>query len=146
MNRAAALFCIVAVCGAAGGVTAFRGHNGSGLSPATLQRTMRSSTLESPADLVLTNGRIYTGDAKLPWASAVVIRGETIVAVAATDADLKSFIGPKTRVIDLRGVGRDSGISAHMATRGAAWVIDQALQVVAHADGDTTGGGRPCRA
>jgi hypothetical protein len=49
-----------------------------------------------------------------------------------------------TRVIDLRGVGRDSGISAHMATRGAAWVIDQALQVVAHADGDTTAGGRPC--
>lgn len=51
-----------------------------------------------------------------------------------------------TRVIDLRGVSRDEGISAHMATRGAAWVIDQALQVVAHAEGDTTAGGRPCRA
>ena len=120
MNRAAALFCMVAVCGAAGGVTAFRGHNGSGLSPATLQRTMRSSTLESPADLVLTNGRIYTGDAKLPWASAVVIRGETIVAVVATDADLKSFIGPKTRVIDLRGQFAMPGFNdAHVHLAGA---------------------------
>ncbi|HWZ57939.1 MAG TPA: hypothetical protein VNW46_03100 [Gemmatimonadaceae bacterium] len=51
-----------------------------------------------------------------------------------------------TRVIELKGMGRDSGLSAHMATRGAAWLIDQSLQSVAHVDGDTTNGGRPCRA
>jgi hypothetical protein len=51
-----------------------------------------------------------------------------------------------TRVIELKGMGRDSGLSAHMATRGAAWLIDQSLQSVAHADGDTTNAGRPCKA
>jgi hypothetical protein len=51
-----------------------------------------------------------------------------------------------TRVIDLKGVPRDSGLSTHMATRSAAWVIDQSLQAVAHAEGDTTNGGRPCHA
>jgi len=51
-----------------------------------------------------------------------------------------------TRVIELKGMGRDSGLSAHMATRGAAWLIDQSLQSVAHADGDTTKAGRPCKA
>jgi predicted amidohydrolase YtcJ len=81
---------------------------------------MRASTLESPADLVLTNGRIYTGDAQQPWASAVAIRGETIVAVSAPDADLKSFIGPKTRVIDLHGQFAMPGFNdAHVHLAGA---------------------------
>jgi len=56
-----------------------------------------------PADLILTNGKIYTVDSSHPWAGAVAIRGETIAAVAGTDAELKSLVGPKTRVIDLHG-------------------------------------------
>jgi len=51
-----------------------------------------------------------------------------------------------TRVIELKGMARDSGPSAQMATRGAAWLIDQSLQAIAHADGDTTNAGRPCHA
>jgi hypothetical protein len=51
-----------------------------------------------------------------------------------------------TRQIDLNGVPRDSGLSAHMATRSAAWLIDQSLQAVAQASGDTANGGRPCHA
>ena len=81
---------------------------------------MRASTPEAPAGLALTNGRIYTGDAKHPWASAVAIRGETIVAVAATDADLQSFIGPKMRAIDLRGQFAMPGFNdAHVHLAGA---------------------------
>jgi predicted amidohydrolase YtcJ len=64
---------------------------------------MRPSTPDVLADLVLMNGRIYTGDVTQAWANAVTIRGESIVAVPGPNADLKSFIGPKTRVIDLRG-------------------------------------------
>ncbi|HYL68987.1 MAG TPA: amidohydrolase [Candidatus Limnocylindria bacterium] len=81
---------------------------------------MRATTPEAPADLVLTNGRIYTGNAKLPWASAIAIREETIAAVAAPDADLKTFIGLKTRVIDLRGQFAMPGFNdAHVHLAGA---------------------------
>jgi predicted amidohydrolase YtcJ len=81
---------------------------------------MGASMPEAPADLVLTNGRIYTLEVKHPWASAVAIRGESIAAVAGPDADLKSFIGPKTRVIDLRGQFAMPGFNdAHVHLAGA---------------------------
>jgi predicted amidohydrolase YtcJ len=57
---------------------------------------------DAPADLVLTNGVIYTGEAERPRAQAVALRGEWIVAVGA-NADVQLLIGPKTRVIDLHG-------------------------------------------
>jgi hypothetical protein len=120
MNRAAALLSIAAFCGAVCGVAAISDHNSSKLSPATHQRAMRATTPEAPADLVLTNGRIYTGNAELPLVSAIAIRGETIVAVAAPDADLKSFIGPKSRVIDLHGQFAMPGFNdAHVHLAGA---------------------------
>src|ERR1700758_4229908 len=75
---------------------------------AQLSRTTEQpSPLQPPADLVLTNGKIYTGLAAQPWASAVAIRGEFIAAIASAgaegDAQIKSWLGPKTRVIDLHG-------------------------------------------
>jgi hypothetical protein len=54
--------------------------------------------------------------------------------------------GADTHVIELKGVGRDAGLSTPMATRSAAWLIDQSLQSVAHASGDTSNAGRPCHA
>ncbi len=51
-----------------------------------------------------------------------------------------------TRVIELKGLGRDTTLTAHMSTRGAAWLIDQVTQSVAHATGDTVAAGRPCHA
>src|ERR1700729_2029306 len=78
---------------------------------AQLSRTAaQASPLQPPADLVLTNGKIYTGLAAQPWASAVAIRGESVVAISGAaiassgadgDAQMKSWLGPKTRVIDL---------------------------------------------
>jgi predicted amidohydrolase YtcJ len=73
---------------------------------AQLSRTAaQPSPLQPPADLVLTNGRIYTGLAAQSWASAVAIRGESIIAIAGADSDaeVKSWVGPKTHVIDLHG-------------------------------------------
>jgi hypothetical protein len=42
-----------------------------------------SATLAAPAaaDLVLTNARVFTGDPARPWAEAVAIKGERIIAV-----------------------------------------------------------------
>jgi predicted amidohydrolase YtcJ len=121
MNRAAALFPLLAISGIACGLAAFEWHRGEGSNPAGVPHTMSATTPDSPADLMLTNGRIYTGNANHPWASAVAIRGEAIAAVAEPDADLKSFIGPKTRVIDLHGQFAMPGFNdahVHLASAG----------------------------
>ncbi len=57
---------------------------------------------ERPADLVLTGGRIATMDAARSWASSIAVRDGRIVAVG-TDGLVRPFIGPSTRVIELRG-------------------------------------------
>jgi predicted amidohydrolase YtcJ len=57
---------------------------------------------ENPADLILTGGRIWTGDEERPWADAVAIRGDRILAVGS-DADVRRLEGTGTRSIDLAG-------------------------------------------
>ncbi len=54
------------------------------------------------ADLLVTNANIHTIDQKRPTATSMAVMGDRIVAVGS-DADTKSFIGPKTRVIDAKG-------------------------------------------
>jgi len=49
-----------------------------------------------------------------------------------------------TRVVELKGIGRDTVLTAHMSNRGAAWMVDQVTQSIAHSVGDTTAAGRPC--
>jgi predicted amidohydrolase YtcJ len=76
----------------------------------------------TPADLVLRNGDIYTVNAAQPRAQAIAIRGETIVAVS-TSAEIKKWIGPKTRVIDLHGRFAMPGFNdahTHLASGGMA--------------------------
>jgi len=53
-----------------------------------------------PADLVLTNGRVYTLDASRPWAEGLAIAGDRIAAVGTT-AEVRKLAGPRTRIIDL---------------------------------------------
>ena len=54
------------------------------------------------ADLVITNAKVHTMDAKHAMAMSVAVVGNKIVAVGS-DADTKSMIGTKTRVIDAKG-------------------------------------------
>ncbi len=61
-----------------------------------------TSAAEEPADLVLRNAVIHTVDAERPRAEAVAVRGNRIVAVG-TSAEIAPFVGPKTRVMELRG-------------------------------------------
>src|ERR1700719_960684 len=98
---------------------------------AAARRAQLSRTTEKPSplqpltDLVLTNGRIYTGLVAQPWASAVAIRGESIIAIAGADSDaeVKSWIGAKTRVIDLHGRFAMPGFNdAHVHLAAGAYV------------------------
>jgi predicted amidohydrolase YtcJ len=54
------------------------------------------------ADVVLTNGNIITLRSDGDRAQAVAITGETILAVG-NDAEVRKYVGPGTKVIDLQG-------------------------------------------
>lgn len=54
------------------------------------------------ADLVISGGKVYTVDDKVPVAEAVAVSNGRIVFVGSA-ADAKAFIGTKTEVIDLKG-------------------------------------------
>ncbi len=90
-----------------------------------------------PADLILRNAQVYTVEDSQPWASAVVIRGNEIVAVLEDDMESERYIGPSTRVIDLGGQFVMPGfIDAHVHFAGySAQQHDIQLMHVANDDG-----------
>lgn len=55
-----------------------------------------------PADLVLTNGVVVTLDDARPRASALAVREGRLVAVGS-EAEVRAFVGPRTRRRDLKG-------------------------------------------
>lgn len=54
------------------------------------------------ADLILSGGKVFTGDGSRPWAESVAIRGDRIVAVGSV-AEVRALAGPSTRVVELAG-------------------------------------------
>lgn len=54
------------------------------------------------ADLVLTNGKVWTGDPARPEGQAIAVWRDRVLAVG-TDAEVKPLVGPATKVIDLKG-------------------------------------------
>ncbi len=61
-----------------------------------------STSLAAPPDLLLTNGHLFTADPTKPWAEALAISGNRIVAVG-TSSELSALAGPATTRIDLDG-------------------------------------------
>jgi predicted amidohydrolase YtcJ len=57
----------------------------------------------APADLVLRNGKIVTMNSAAPAAQAMAVTGDRIAAIGS-DADIKQWVGPATKVIDLHGM------------------------------------------
>ena len=55
-----------------------------------------------PATLILSGGKIFTADSLRPWAEALAIRGERIVAVGTT-AEVRRWANKSTREIPLEG-------------------------------------------
>jgi len=70
---------------------------------ALLALTAACSSPEPPsASLVVTGARVWTGDPGMPWAEAVAVAGETIIAVGSA-GDVAPLIGESTEVIEAEG-------------------------------------------
>ena len=61
-----------------------------------------AQTAITPADTVVVHARIYTVNEKQPWAEALAIRGERIIAVG-TGREIAAYRGSSTHVIDAGG-------------------------------------------
>jgi predicted amidohydrolase YtcJ len=71
-----------------------------------------------PADLVIWGGPIHTGAAKTPQAQAVAVRDGRI-AYVGDRAGAKASVGPRTRIVDLKGAALFPGFTdAHAHLRG----------------------------
>ncbi len=90
---AAAASAAIALAACAGGETA----------PEPAPEGEPEATVENPADLVLKNAAVYTVDDNWTVASAVAVKGDTIMAVGSDD-DMAAYIGPDTEVKDLGGM------------------------------------------
>ena len=62
---------------------------------------LSSAQTRPAADLIITNGKLYTVDKSRPRAEALAVIGERIVAVG-TASDIDQWRGSGTRVIDAR--------------------------------------------
>jgi predicted amidohydrolase YtcJ len=71
-------------------------------SPSLSPSSPMETQVTEPAELVLTGGSIHTMQPAAPQAEAVAIRGGRITAVG-TAGEVRAFIGPGTRVIELKG-------------------------------------------
>jgi len=64
-----------------------------------LATTMGAQQKVPPADVVVLHGKIYTVNAKQPWAQALAIRKDRIVFVGS-DNEAEQYKGPSSKVID----------------------------------------------
>jgi len=71
-----------------------------GLGASLLSQAQNANT--APADTIVLHGRVYTENAKKPWAQAVAIRGAKIVAVGS-DTEIDKLRSAGTKVIDAAG-------------------------------------------
>lgn len=80
---------------------------------------------QAPADLVLTNGRIYTVDNARPIVSALAVRDGRVLFVGS-DAEARVLATTSTRVIDLHGATVVPGIvDAHAHLLGLGNMLRQ---------------------
>ncbi len=54
------------------------------------------------ADLILYNGRVWTGNSNQPWVEALAIRGDQIHQVGS-NREIRKMAGPSTAIYDLQG-------------------------------------------
>jgi predicted amidohydrolase YtcJ len=65
-------------------------------------RPNAAQTPPAAADSVVVNARIYTVNSRQPWAEALAVRGDKILAVGSV-REIDRYRGPNTRVIDAQG-------------------------------------------
>jgi predicted amidohydrolase YtcJ len=94
---------------------------------ASLSITALSQSQTTKADLVLLNGTVYTVNENINWdkqpQQAIALAGKKI-AYVGNNSGSKDYIGPKTRIVDLKGKMVLPGfIEAHMHPSGAALLL-----------------------
>jgi predicted amidohydrolase YtcJ len=91
---------------------------------------LNTSCVSEPAemaDLILFNGRFYTLEENQPWAEAIAIKGNRILAVLTDEQKVKKYTGTDTRTIDLEGKFVLPGfIDAHTHFAGAGALLQDA--------------------
>ena len=60
------------------------------------------ATDNESATLVIMDARVWTGDESRPWAEAVAVRDDLIIAVGSND-DIAGYVGDETRVVSVAG-------------------------------------------
>jgi len=101
------------------------------LAPVALAAGLIACAGQPSADLVLLDGRVYTVDEAQPWAEAVAITGDRIVAVGTT-AEIRRYTGEQTRVLNLGGAFVSPGFNdahVHVDATGALLVGVNLLDV-----------------
>ena len=78
----------------------------------------------APADLVFVNGKVFTADDADHVVQGFAVAGDRFVA-AGTDGDVRRYVGPQTRVIDLKGRFVSPGITDdHFHNEGGGAGVD----------------------
>ncbi|MDT8400989.1 MAG: amidohydrolase [Bacteroidales bacterium] len=85
------------------------------------------SCRQEKADLILHNAEVFTMDTLKPWASTIIIKGNTISAVLDSTVSHNKWMGRNTEVIDLDGAFVLPGfIDGHMHFNRAGSLINDA--------------------
>lgn len=58
---------------------------------------------KQPADMILTNARIWTGNEAQPYAEAMTLSGDTIVAIGSSSEVMKHIPGSTATIVDMEG-------------------------------------------
>lgn len=97
-----------------------------------------SACAAADADTILFNGKIFTASGAQPWAHALAIKGERVIAVGDT-ATILALAGPGTRRLDLGGRTAVPGLNdAHLAISDATAAAVRVLGAEALAHGVTS--------
>ena len=101
-----------------------------GLAPFLLVALVHGCARE-PADLVISNARIYTVNHAQPWAEAMAVRGNHIVYIGSQNG-AEELVGPETEIMDVEGRMVMPGIhDAHVHPDRGEWYNHRLCQAYA---------------
>jgi predicted amidohydrolase YtcJ len=90
-----------------------------------------------PVSLAIVNARVWTNDARRPWADGVAVRGDRIAAVGSS-AEIRKMSVASTRVIDAKGRMLVPGAhGADAAFAGRAWQTSEGIGTASIARGES---------
>lgn len=85
-----------------------------------------ASATDNPADLVVRNAKIHTGDPGRPKAESIAIR-DGVIIVVGDDKDVAAHVGPATKVVDALGRRMIPGLNdshLHVIRGGLNYVLE----------------------